>query len=135
MANVLVADDEALLRWALCQRLARDGHAVTEALDGSAALAAIQTLPAPAVVVLDLKLPDMSGLDVLRAIRRRRPDAAVVMITAYWAGDALAEARRLGVEHLLAKPIDLDRVAAVVAEAGSSAGRRANTFIQRGSPC
>lgn len=117
MANVIVVDDETLLRWALEQRLARDGHTVTEAADGAAALRALATVGPPTVVVLDVKLPDMTGLAVLEEIRRRRPDAAVVMMTAYWASDALEHARRLGVRDLLAKPLDLDHVAAVVAAA------------------
>ncbi len=117
VANVIVADDETLLRWALVQRLVRDGHVVTEATDGAAALSALATVLPPTVIVLDLKLPDMTGLEVLEEIRRRRPDVAVVMMTAYWASEALEHARRLGVRDLLAKPVDLDRVAAVVAAA------------------
>jgi two-component system, NtrC family, response regulator AtoC len=114
MANVIVADDEDLLRWALVQRLTRDGHSVAEARDGAAAIEAVAAAAPHAVVLLDLKLPDMTGLAVLEEIRRRRPDVTVVMMTAYWASDALAEARRLGVSVLLAKPLDLDRVAATV---------------------
>jgi DNA-binding NtrC family response regulator len=117
VANVIVADDETLLRWALVQRLVRDGHTVTEAVDGAAALHALATVLPPTVIVLDLKLPDMTGLTVLEEIRRSRPDVAVVMMTAYWASEALEQARRLGVRDLLAKPLDLDRVAAVVASA------------------
>lgn len=117
MANVIVADDEPLLRWALVQRLTRDGHRVTEAADGASALTALDATAAPVVVVLDVKLPDMPGLDVLAEIRRRRPDVPVVMMTAYWASESLAEARRLGVRDLFAKPLDLDRVAAAVSVA------------------
>ncbi|MGD9906284.1 MAG: response regulator [Vicinamibacterales bacterium] len=117
MANVIVADDENLIRWALGQRLSRDGHVVSEAVDGAATLDLLAVVPPPTVVVLDVKLPDMSGLAVLEEIRRRRPDAAVLMMTAYWAGDALDEARRLGAQALLAKPLDLDRVASAVDEA------------------
>lgn len=117
VANVIVADDEALLRWAISQRLTRDGHVVTEVGDGAAALTAVDAVERPAVVVLDVKLPDMPGLAVLREIRKRRPDVGVVMMTAYWASEALAEARRLGVRDLFAKPLDLDRVAAAVSAA------------------
>jgi two-component system NtrC family response regulator len=112
-----VADDETLLRWALGQRLSRDGHVVSEAMDGSTALDLLAVVSPPTVVVLDVKLPDMSGLAVLEEIRRRRPDAAVVMMTAYWAAGALEQARRLGARALLAKPLDLDEVAAAVDEA------------------
>jgi two-component system, NtrC family, response regulator AtoC len=114
MANVIVADDEDLLGWALVQRLTRDGHSVAEARDGASAIEAVAAAAPHAVVLLDVKLPDMTGLAVLKEIRRRRPDVIVVMMTAYWASDALAEARRLGVRDLLAKPLDLDRVAATV---------------------
>jgi DNA-binding NtrC family response regulator len=114
MANVIVADDEDLLRGALVQRLTRDGHSVAEARDGGAAIEAVAAAAPHAVVLLDVKLPDMTGLAVLTEIRRRRPDVTVVMMTAFWASDALAEARRLGVRDLLAKPLDLDRVAATV---------------------
>ena len=55
--------------------------------------------------------------EVLEEIGRRRPDAAVVMMTAYWAAGALEQARRLGARALLAKPVDLDQVAAAVDEA------------------
>lgn len=117
MANVIVADDEMLIRWALGQRLSQDGHVVSEAVDGAAALDLLAVVPPPTVVVLDVKLPDMSGLAVLEEIRRRRPDAAVLMMTAYWASDALEQARQLGAQALLAKPLDLDRVASAVGEA------------------
>ncbi len=117
MANVIVADDETLIRWALGQRLSRDGHVVSEAVDGAAALDLLAVVPPPTVVVLDVKLPDMSGLTVLEEIRKRRPDAVVLMMTAYWAGDALEQARQLGARALLAKPLDLDRVASAVDEA------------------
>lgn len=117
VANVIVVDDESLLRWALCQRLAKDGHAVTEAADGSAALQALAVVSPPTIIVLDVKLPDMSGLVVLEAIQKQRPDVAVVMMTSYWASEALEHARHLGVRQLLIKPLDLERVAAAVADA------------------
>lgn len=117
VANVIVADDETLLRWALGQRLSRDGHVVSEAVDGAAALDLLVVVGPPTVVLLDVNLPDMSGLAVLAEIRRRRPDAAVLMMTAYWAAGALEQARELGARALLAKPLNLDRVAAAVTEA------------------
>jgi len=114
MAHVIVADDEDLIRWAVVERLKRDGHLVGEAGSGAAAIDAVTAAAPHAVVLLDVRLPDMTGLTVLKAIRERRPDVAVVMMTAYWASEALAEARRLGVRDLLAKPLSLDRVAATV---------------------
>jgi DNA-binding NtrC family response regulator len=116
VANVIVADDEMLLRWALNQRLSRDGHVVSEAVDGAAALDLLAAIGPPTVVLLDVHLPDMSGLEVLAEIRRRRPDAAVVMMTAYWADGALEQARDLGAIAMLAKPLNLDHVAAAVTE-------------------
>jgi DNA-binding NtrC family response regulator len=123
VANVIVADDETLLRWALGQRLSRDGHVVSEAVDGAAALALLVLVEPPTVVLLDVNLPDMSGLEVLAEIRRRRPDAAVVMMTAYWAAGAFEQAQQLGALALLAKPLHLDKVAAAVAAAVQTSQR------------
>lgn len=125
MANVIVADDEALLRWAVSERLAKEGHSITEADSGATALDALATVPPPTVMVLDVKLPDMSGLTVLSEIRTRRPDVAVVIMTAYLAGEALQEAERLGAHAILAKPVDLDRIAAAVAAASEFGRTRA----------
>jgi two-component system nitrogen regulation response regulator GlnG len=128
MAHILVCDDEPLLRWALAQRLEADGHRVTQAETGAAALAVLATSRLD-LVLLDLKLPDISGLEVLGEVRRHMPRLPVLMMTAFWAGDALAQAQRLGVQSSLPKPLDLDRVAAAVHAALEDGG--ANPALAR----
>src|SRR6478672_8104439 len=82
-ATVLVVDDEALIRWSLCEALAERGYAVTEAGDGRAALSAIEQASDPfSVVLLDYRLPDSADLKLLGRIRDLAPVSQVIMITA-----------------------------------------------------
>ena len=122
MGTVLLVDDETLIRWALRERLEQDGYRVVEAASGKTALAVLSESEPPIVVLLDMKLPDMSGLDVFNAIRRDWPRAVVILMTAYWASDVLEEVQRAGVRHVLSKPLKLDRVAALVREGFDEAG-------------
>ena len=122
VGTVLLVDDETLIRWALRERLEQDGYRVVEAASGKTALAVLSESEPPIVVLLDMKLPDMSGLDVFNAIRRDWPRAVVILMTAYWASDVLEEVQRAGVRHVLSKPLKLDRVAALVREGFDEAG-------------
>src|ERR1041384_4270211 len=78
--KVLIVDDDQMIRWALTEALRNWGYACVEAGSVSAALAAFET-DQPAAVLLDVNLPDGSGLDGLREIKRRQPDAVVIMMT------------------------------------------------------
>ena len=69
--NILVIDDEKLIRWSLKERLTREGHTVTEAEDGRSAAAALDA-ELPDLVLLDMKLPDTDGLTILKSIRSGR---------------------------------------------------------------
>src|SRR5262245_15887704 len=79
--RILVVDDEKMIRWSLGEALRGWGFEPVEAETVSAALAAFDADP-PAAVLLDINLPDGSGLDALRKMRQREPDAVVIMITA-----------------------------------------------------
>ena len=82
--TVLVVDDEALIRWSLCEMLGERGYAVTEAGDGRMALAAIQNAAEPFdVVLLDYRLPDSADLRLLERVRSLAPTSQVIMITAH----------------------------------------------------
>jgi DNA-binding response OmpR family regulator len=70
--NILVVDDEKLIRWSLKERMTREGHAVTEAEDGSRPAAALDA-ELPDLVLLDMKLPDTDGLTILRRSRSGPP--------------------------------------------------------------
>jgi signal transduction histidine kinase/ActR/RegA family two-component response regulator len=123
-ARVLVVEDEAAVRDVLTDALARQGHAVTACEDGRQGLARLAA-GAFDVVLVDLGLPDVPGWEVVSRARRLSPAPVVALITGW--GDHLDpdEARARGVDEVLAKPFDVDRVVAVVARAaGRGAGRR-----------
>lgn len=107
--KILVIDDDAMLRWALVEALQEWGYDVIEAENTSAGLEKFAQMR-PRVVVLDIGLPDGSGLDLLREIKRRSPATAVIMMT----GEVLVEntiaALRGGADDFVAKPIHLDEL-------------------------
>ena len=81
-ANILVVDDERLIRWSLQQQLQRAGYRVRSAETGAQALQYAQAEP-PDVVLLDVRLPDGDGLEFLERIRARDSECLVIMITAH----------------------------------------------------
>ncbi len=107
--RVLVVDDEEVIRDVLATLLERQGWQVTTASNGTRALSAFEAEPHD-VVLLDLMLPDRSGLDVLRELRRRDPDAVVVIVTAYSSIEGAIEAMREGAFHYIPKPFQNEEV-------------------------
>jgi len=115
---VLVIDDESLIRWSLAQTLFDHGYSVMEAGDGKQALAVLRNPPEPVqVIMLDYRLPDTNGLQLLAAIRGISPDSRVVMMTAYGTAEVIAEAMRLGAVCVVTKPIEMEDVAVIVSRA------------------
>lgn len=126
--KILIVDDEHLQRWAIRQQLTAWGHDVIEADNGRSALDAYQA-QLPDLVLLDLRLADQSGLDVLRQIRTVDGGAVVVMVSAHGElGDAV-DAFRLGLFDYLSKPIDFEALR-VALRLGLEA-RRLRTEVQR----
>jgi two-component system, NtrC family, nitrogen regulation response regulator NtrX len=116
MASILIVDDEPNLRRMLGRLLEEAGHDIAEAGDVSGALAALET-DAPDVMLLDLALPDGSGIDVLTASRARRPDMPVVMISGRATlADAVA-ATKSGAFHFIEKPLTPEAVLLTVSGA------------------
>jgi DNA-binding NtrC family response regulator len=107
--RVLVVDDEEVIRDILATLLEREGWQVTTASNGNRALTAFEADPYD-VVLLDLMLPDRPGLEVLSEIRRRDPDAVVVIVTAYSSIEGAIEAMRLGAFHYIPKPFQNEEV-------------------------
>lgn len=106
-AVMLVVEDEALIRWPLRLRLEEAGLKVLEAEDGKSALDHLSH-DGIAGVLLDLRLPDISGMEVFRRLRVTHPSAHVWIMTAYGTPQARREAEALGVEEFIDKPFDVD---------------------------
>jgi two-component system, NtrC family, response regulator AtoC len=107
--KILVVDDEKMIRWSLGEALRGWGFEPIEAATAKAALTAFEA-DTPAAILLDINLPDGSGLDVLRKIRHRQPDAVVIMITANVLVDETIAALRGGAYDFIGKPIDLEEL-------------------------
>ncbi len=107
--KVLIVDDERLIRWTLSEAVRGWGYTPVEA-DTVAAALALFDAESPAVVLLDINLPDGSGLDALREIIARQPQSVVVMITANVLVDDTISALRGGAYDFVGKPINLDEL-------------------------
>jgi len=114
--QILVVDDEKLIRWSLRERLSREGHSVVEAETGRAGVEAFER-QSPDLVLLDLRLPDTDGLAVLKSLRGRAPEVPVIIITAFSSVDTAIEAMRQGAYDYVAKPFNLDELVLTVRRA------------------
>ncbi|MFH1724130.1 MAG: response regulator [Elusimicrobiota bacterium] len=103
MARILVVDDEADMRMALANVLSRLGHQVYEAGDGPTALQFLSREGAD-LVLLDMRLPGMDGVQILRKLREVDGTTPVVMVTGYGSVESAVEVMQLGASHYLAKP-------------------------------
>jgi DNA-binding NtrC family response regulator len=102
-AKILVVDDEASIRFSLQETLTRDGHQVIAVESGQAALA-LATTQSFDLALIDLKLGDMAGIDLLAALRQQMPGIIVIMLTGYASVETAAEALRRGAHDYLFKP-------------------------------
>jgi DNA-binding NtrC family response regulator len=118
---VLVVDDEPLIRWSLSEGLSDAGYRVQQAANGAEARQAVAAAAAaPLIVVLDLRLPDVADLSLLRHIRSCRPDVPVVMMTAHGSADDAHQATSLGAFRFVTKPFDVAEMIGLVDAASAS---------------
>jgi DNA-binding NtrC family response regulator len=115
-ANILVVDDEVNIRGALVTLLQKKGHDVRGVGTGEEALEHL-TIAAAELVITDLKMPGMGGMEFLRRLKDKWPDTEVVVMTAYGSIDTAVEAMRVGAYDYLTKPIDRERFPIVVEKA------------------
>lgn len=120
--RVLVVDDESMLVEMLSMAFRYEGWDITTALDGATAVAAGRAVK-PDVVVLDVMLPDMSGLEVLEQLRKSAPDLPVLLLTARDAVEDRITGLRTGADDYVVKPFSVEelvlRVRALLRRAGA----------------
>ncbi len=109
--KLLLVDDEDDFRHATSKTLGRRGFTVTEAANGVEALAAIRR-ECPDIVVLDLKMPGMSGIETLQEIREMEPALPVIILTGHGDFEAAMASIKLKVVDFLQKPVDMDQLGA-----------------------
>lgn len=114
--TVLIADDEPNIRRVLEALLTRSGYNVLIAENGKKALALAASHEVD-LLLTDLIMPDMNGVELLRSVKARTPDCAAILITAYGTIKTAVEAIKLGADNYLTKPFELDEVLALVRRA------------------
>lgn len=115
-AVVFVTDDEQAIRAAVVKRLTRQGHHAVGYESGEALLEALQH-DFPDLVLLDVKMPGLSGLEILKRVRQLAPAAMVIMLTAYGTVQDAVEAMKLGAYDFLIKTVDLEGIDPVIGRA------------------
>ena len=113
---ILVVDDDADIGLLLCNRLQAMGHEVRAAADGEAALEAIER-EVPSLVFLDIEMPKLSGLEVLRRIRKDRPELPVIVMTAHGTIARAVEAMKAGASDFITKPFDMQQLKSTITKA------------------
>ena len=112
-ARILVADDEPLIRKSLYETLRIEGYEAEMASDGAEAWEKIEHLPVD-IVIADIKMPKVSGIDLLRQVRAKYPDIAVILITGYGTIEQAVEAMQLGAVDYVTKPIMDDEIKIII---------------------
>lgn len=115
MKKILVIDDEPIVRTSCARILTPEGYDVQSADSGMKGLALMEK-EAFRLVLLDLKMPDMDGLEVLEKINAAWPDTKVVMITGYSTAETAVQALRLGACNFIEKPFTPDTLISTVQE-------------------
>jgi nitrogen regulation protein NR(I) len=116
VAHILIVDDENNIRRVLAAMLKREGYEVTAAADGEQALAVLQKIPI-SVVVTDLVMPRVGGMDLLKRVVADLPDVPVIMITAHGSVDSAVAALKAGAFDYITKPFDQEELKKVIAKA------------------
>ncbi|HEX4458056.1 MAG TPA: sigma-54 dependent transcriptional regulator [Polyangia bacterium] len=112
-ARILIVDDEANARAALAELLRDEGYSVETAADGFKALPKLEEL-SPDLVLTDLKMPGLSGLELMDKVRQRDPECVVVVMTAFGAVESAVSAMKLGAADYLTKPVNVEELSLVL---------------------
>src|SRR6201987_1802164 len=129
--RILVVDDERLVRWSLRQKIEEWGYEVVEAAAGEAGLRLAQH-ESPDLILLDVRLPDLNGLQVLEQLKKNGDARAVIMITADPQLDDVKSALKLGAYDFVGKPLDFDELHVTIKNALETTRLRTEVQSLRG---
>ena len=110
MPKILVADDDASIRTLLTDLLKGEGYEVAEARSGTEVLAAVNKSEKPDLVLMDVRMPEMTGMDVLKRMRDAKTGVGALVMTAYGTSNLAIQSIQLGAHDYITKPFDLDEV-------------------------
>src|SRR5215210_4707860 len=113
MANIIIVDDEQSYRQLLSLVFESDGNKIRTAMNGRQALDLLEEEPAD-VIISDVKMPDMDGIAMLRAVRETLPDIGVILMTAFASVETAREAFKLGADDFIQKPFDVEELKLIV---------------------
>lgn len=116
MKRILIADDEKNMLWALKKALKDEGYRIFTASDGMEALD-VALKEEPDLMLLDLRMPKMDGIDVLKKLKKNNMKIPVVMITAHGTMESAIEAMKLGAIDYISKPFDIEELKVVINKA------------------
>jgi two-component system, NtrC family, response regulator PilR len=113
MANILIVDDEQSYRQLLTLVFQTEGNTIRTAMNGRQALKQLESEPAD-IIISDVKMPDMDGIEMLRAVRETQPDLGVILMTAFASVETAREAFKLGADDFIQKPFDVEELKLIV---------------------
>jgi len=113
--TILVVDDEKEICTVLSDNLSQEGYRVLTAYNGKKALELVKK-EKPDLVLLDIRMPEMDGIEVLRRIKKMKKEIVVIMLTAYGTLETARKAMKLGAYDYITKPFDLFSLKSIVKE-------------------
>ena len=111
--KILIIDDEDIMRSCLCDVLTDDGYSVQTAREGQEGIQLFEKNPAD-IVILDIKMPGLSGVEVLKILKSKKNSVQVIMITGYAAVQTAVDCMKLGAFDYLTKPFDMNQIREVI---------------------
>jgi len=130
IANVLLVDDETPFVMAMTRRLTKRDLSITLAFSGNEALKRLKENEKIEVVILDVKMPGMDGIETLQEIRKRHPLVEVIMLTGHATVESAIDGMKWGAFDYLMKPCDIDNLISKVSEAAAKKRQHENKIIE-----
>lgn len=112
-ATVLIIDDEESMRWIIAKALEKENYSTLTAASGREGLTRFSA-SSPDLVLLDLRMPDMDGVEVLKTIKKEQPQVPVIMITAHGTVETAIEAMKAGAADYISKPFDMEELKLII---------------------